>query len=91
MVARFLDHNERDGDGDGDATRMEKKAIGLFWQNDNFARASRCFVHFLAVVARLPHETASASESTLRLEYVNATQKLFLDMVLSVSNPEPNI
>ena len=30
-----------------------------FWQNNNFARASRFFVHFFAVVARLQRESAS--------------------------------
>ena len=33
-------------------------AIGLDWQNNNFARASRFFVHFFAVVARLQRESA---------------------------------
>ena len=28
-----------------------KKAMGLDWQNNNFAGASRSFVHFLAVIA----------------------------------------
>ena len=36
--------------------RRRKKAIGLGYQNDNFAGASRLFVYFLAVVARR-HET----------------------------------
>ena len=30
----------------------QKKPIGLDWQNNNFARATRFFVHFLAVVTR---------------------------------------
>ena len=30
-----------------------KKAIGLDWKKNNFVRASRFFVHFLAVIARL--------------------------------------
>ena len=42
------------------ATRTAKKALGLDkshnlgldWQNYNFARAARFFVHFFAVVAR---------------------------------------
>ena len=34
------------------------KAIGLDKQNNNFARASRFFVHLSAVVARLQLETA---------------------------------
>ena len=32
--------------------------LTLDWQKNNFARASRFFVHFLAVVARLRHETS---------------------------------
>ena len=35
-----------------------KKAIGLDWQKNNFARASLFFVHFLAVIARLQRESA---------------------------------
>ena len=36
-----------------------KKAIGLDWQNNNFARGSRFFVvHFFAVTARLRRENA---------------------------------
>ena len=35
-----------------------KIAIGLDWQNNNFARTSRFFVHFYAVVARLQRESA---------------------------------
>ena len=73
---------------DGDGNENGKKAIGLLWQNNNFARASRFFVHFLAVVARLRHETVSVSESARRVEYVNATPNFFLEMVLSDSNPE---
>ena len=39
------------------ATRTSNK-LSLDWQNNNFAHASRFFVHFFAVVARLRHETA---------------------------------
>ena len=42
----------------GDGNENGKKAIGLDWQNNNFARASRFFVHFFAVTARLPRENA---------------------------------
>ena len=52
-----------DGDGDGDGNENGKKSIGLDWQNNIFARASRFFVYFLAVVGRLRHETVSVSES----------------------------
>ena len=30
------------------ATRTAKKAMGVIWQNNNLARTSRYFVHFLA-------------------------------------------
>ena len=43
---------------DGDGEEKDKKAIALVWQNNNFARASRFFVHFFAVVARLRRETS---------------------------------
>ena len=43
---------------DGDGNRNGKKAIGLDWQNNNFAIASRFFVHFSTVIARLQRETA---------------------------------
>ena len=38
---------------EGDGNENGKKAIGSDWQNNNSARASRFFVHFLAVVALL--------------------------------------
>ena len=38
--------------------RERQKAIGFDQQNNNFARASRFFVHFSAVVARLQRESA---------------------------------
>ena len=43
---------------DDDGNESGKKEIGLDKQNTNFARASRFFVHFSAVVARLKRETA---------------------------------
>ena len=43
---------------DDDGKENGKKAISLDKQNNNFARASRFFVHFSAVVARLQRETA---------------------------------
>ena len=43
---------------DDDGNENGKKAIGLDKQNNNFARASRFFAHFFAVVARLRRETA---------------------------------
>ena len=41
--------------GDGE---QQTKSLGLDWPKNNFARASRFFVHFLAFVARLRHETS---------------------------------
>ena len=41
-----------------DGNENGKKEIGLDKQNNNFARASRFFLHFSAVVARLQRETA---------------------------------
>ena len=38
--------------GDGNDNENGTKAIGLDQQNNNFARASRFFVHFFAVTAR---------------------------------------
>ena len=54
MEAKFLGENKRElRRNDGDGNENGKKAIGLDKQNNNFARASRFFVHFLAVIARL--------------------------------------
>ena len=33
----------------GDVNKKVQKAKGLFWQNNNFARASRFSVHFFSV------------------------------------------
>ena len=43
---------------EGGGEEKDKKAIALDWQNNNFARASRFFVHFFAVVAQLRRETS---------------------------------
>ena len=43
---------------DGGGNESGKKAIGLGWQNNNFARALHFFAHFFAVTARLRRETA---------------------------------
>ena len=50
-VLKFLENGNENG----------KKAICLDKQNDNFARASRFFVHFSAVVARLQREAARSN------------------------------
>ena len=43
---------------DGDGNENGKEAKGLDKQNNNFARASRFFVQFFAVAARLQRESA---------------------------------
>ena len=43
---------------DRDVNENGKKAKGLDWQNNSSARASRFFVHFSAVTARLRRENA---------------------------------
>ena len=44
--------NLSDGDGDGDGDENGKKATGLDKQNNDFARVSRFFVHFISVTVR---------------------------------------
>ena len=43
---------------DSNGNENGKKAIGLRYQNNDFALASCFFVHFLAVIVRLQHETS---------------------------------
>ena len=45
-------------DGDGNGNENGRNAVGLDSQNNNFARSSRFFVHFFAVVERLQLETS---------------------------------
>ena len=51
-ISGSLSNDDADGNENG------KKAIGLISKNNNFARASRSFVHFFAVVAQLRRESA---------------------------------
>ena len=53
MVALFLDDNKTNGDG-----KENGKNKMFILTINNFARASRCFVHFFAVVAPLRHKTS---------------------------------
>ena len=43
---------------DGNGNEDGKKEIGLDWQNNSLARASRFLVHFFAVVVRLRREAS---------------------------------
>ena len=52
MVALFLDDNKTNDDGDG---KENGKKYMFILTNNNFARASRYFVHFFAVVAPPRH------------------------------------
>ena len=52
MVTLFLDDNKTNDDGD------DKENVYTNKQQLNFARASRYFVHFFAIVASLRHETS---------------------------------
>ena len=54
MVALFLDDNRTNDDGDG---KENGKKMFILTKN-NFARASRYFVHFFAVVPPLRQETS---------------------------------
>ena len=55
MVTLFLDVNKTNDDGD---SKENGKKYMFILTNNNFARASRYFVHFFAVVAPLRHETS---------------------------------
>ena len=56
FLARTLSNDNDDGGGGG--KENGKKAIGLDWQDNNFARAPRFLVHFSAVTARRRRETS---------------------------------
>ena len=62
------------GNDDGDSNENNKNAIGLDWPKNNSARASRLFVHFLAVVALL--------------EVPNVRLKSYGDRAFSVAAPK---
>ena len=69
-----------------------KKAIGLYHQNNNSARASLFFVRFSAVVTRLRRETSYFYAPALRRRWAQRENFLFLflniDTVLSNLTPE---
>ena len=65
---------------DGDNNENGKNAIGLDWPNNNFARASRFFVHFLAFVARLRRESTQFDVLSRAGTYDNNCLFLFLNV-----------
>ena len=70
----------------------DKKVKGFYRQNNKFPRASRYFVHFLAVVAPLRHETSYFYTLALWSRWTQHKSRLFplliLDTVLSYSTRE---
>ena len=64
MVALFLDDNKTKDDGDA---KENGKNNMFILTNNNFARASRYFVHFFAVVAPLRHETSEFHEHKTKI------------------------
>ena len=73
-----LRNDDGDGDGDGDGNENGKKAIGLDKEKNNFARASRFFVHLFAVFAGLQRETAYCNFTFCRGREQKTTTFLFL-------------
>ena len=51
---------------DGDGNENGKKAIGLDKQNNNFARVSCFFVHFVTVAARLQRDACKYKPSQMQ-------------------------
>ena len=76
MVALFLYDNKNQRR----RRRKEngKKAIGFYWQNSKFARASCYFVHFFAVVAPLRHENSKFHTLALWSRWIQHKSCLFL-------------
>ena len=74
---------------DGDVNENGKKAIGLHWQNNNFARASRFLVHFLPVAARLRRKLPNFTFFSITWAYDDESLLLFsnLDIFLKKSTP----
>ena len=70
-----------------DTNRNEtgNNVIGLNWQNNNSARASRFFVHFSAIVARLQRETACSNFTFCRGREQETTTLLFFSWTLMQS------
>ena len=52
LVSGCLGNDDADGNENG-----KKQATGLDWQNNNFTPASRFFVHFFTVAARLQRDS----------------------------------
>ena len=70
-----------------DTNRNEtgNNVTGLNWQNNNSARASRFFVHFSAIVARLQRETACSNFTFCRGREQETITLLFFSWTLMQS------
>ena len=83
MVAKVLDGNGN------------KKAIGLHQQNNHFAHDHAFFVHFLAAVSWLPHETFLILGTHFIVPERNTKNVLFLNLgrvqTPNFSWTEPNL
>ena len=62
MVALFLDDNKTNDGGNGKENGKNKI---LILTSNNFARESRYFVHFFAIIAPLRHEISLFHEPAL--------------------------
>ena len=58
MNKRELKSND-DDDSNGNMNGKKAILIGLDWQKNDFPRASRFFLHFFAITARLQRENAT--------------------------------
>ena len=89
MVALFLDDNKTNGDGD---SKENGKKYMFILTNNNFARESRYFVHFFAIVAPLRHEISLFHAPTLwsRLKQHKNCRFLYLNLDNDRYGPKEN-
>ena len=73
---------------DGDINKNVTKAIGLDWQNNNFTRASRFFVHFFSLLSLHDYDVKLPISRFLR--DVNTGQQLSIYFPEHQFNPRKN-
>ena len=73
---------------DGDVNKNVTKAIGLDWQNNNFTRASRFFVHFFSLLSLHDYDVKLPISRFLR--DVNTGQQLSIYFPEHQFNPRKN-
>ena len=71
---------------DGDGKENVKKQFKFNNQTNNFARASRFFVHFFAVTARLRRENASFHASQRKYTCDDEISSFFLNLDMVLGN-----